>query len=261
MCPVIDNPASYEIRAVIRFLHAKNMSAAEIHRELCAVYGHNIMRRGTLRQWCRIFKDGRTDVHDEERSGRPSVESNDFVQNVDQKICERQRFTISEISCEFPQISRNVLYEIITVRLGYHKFCARLVPKMLTSAHKTQRIASDLTRLERYHKDGDEFLSHIARVTGGEIWVSFVNVETKEQSKQWMHTHSLNKLNILNECCLSARKLMETDFWDRKGELMVEFMQQGATISLHVYCETLKNCVGPVRTKAWNADIRCSTPS
>jgi hypothetical protein len=30
MCPAIDNPASCEMRAVIHFLHAKNMSA-EIH--------------------------------------------------------------------------------------------------------------------------------------------------------------------------------------------------------------------------------------
>jgi hypothetical protein len=44
--------------------------------------------------------------------------------------------------------------------------------------------------LERYHKDGDEFLNHIVRVTRDETWVSFVNVETKEQPKQWMHTHS-----------------------------------------------------------------------
>jgi hypothetical protein len=39
MCRAIDNPASYEIRAIIRFLHAKNMRAPEIHRELCVVYG------------------------------------------------------------------------------------------------------------------------------------------------------------------------------------------------------------------------------
>jgi hypothetical protein len=39
VCPAIDNPASCEIRAFIRFLHSKNMSAEEIHRELCAVYG------------------------------------------------------------------------------------------------------------------------------------------------------------------------------------------------------------------------------
>jgi hypothetical protein len=66
MCPAIDNPASCEIRAVIRFLHAKNVNAAEIHRELCAVYGQNVMSEGTVRQCRRMFSDGRTNVHDEE---------------------------------------------------------------------------------------------------------------------------------------------------------------------------------------------------
>jgi hypothetical protein len=59
MCPAIDNSASCEIRAVIRFLHAKNMTAAEIHRGLCAVYGRNVMSEGTVRQLCRMFRDGR----------------------------------------------------------------------------------------------------------------------------------------------------------------------------------------------------------
>jgi hypothetical protein len=72
----------------------------------------------------------------------PSAVSDHPVQSVEQKICERRRFTISEVSCEFPQISRTLLYEIIAVRLGYHKFSATWVPKMLTGAHKTQRMAS-----------------------------------------------------------------------------------------------------------------------
>jgi hypothetical protein len=49
MCRAIDNPASCEICAVIRFLHAKNMSAAETHRELCAVYGQNVMSEEIVR--------------------------------------------------------------------------------------------------------------------------------------------------------------------------------------------------------------------
>jgi hypothetical protein len=48
---------------------------------------------------------------------------------------------------------------------------------------------------------------------------------------------------------LSARKLMATVFWDRKGVLMVDFMQQETTITREVYCELLKNYVGPLRTK------------
>jgi transposase len=144
LCTVTDNPASYEIRAVIRFLHAKNMSAAEIHRELCAVYCQNVMSEGTIRQWRRMFTDGRTNVKDEERSGRPSVVSDDPVQSVDQKICERRLFAISDFSRELPQISRTVLY-IILVRLGYRKFCARSLQKVLMGAHKTHRMVSGLT--------------------------------------------------------------------------------------------------------------------
>jgi hypothetical protein len=53
------------------------------------VYGKNVLSEGTVRQWCRMFKDGQTNVHDEERSGWPSVVSDDLVQNVDHNICER----------------------------------------------------------------------------------------------------------------------------------------------------------------------------
>jgi hypothetical protein len=46
------------------------MTAAEIHHELCmVVYDQNVMNEGTGRQWCRVFRDGRTYVYDEEQSG------------------------------------------------------------------------------------------------------------------------------------------------------------------------------------------------
>jgi transposase len=74
MFPAIENPTSCEIRAaVIRFFHAKNMSSTEIYRHSYAIYGQNVMSEGPVRQWNRMFKDGRTNVHDEERSGRPAI--------------------------------------------------------------------------------------------------------------------------------------------------------------------------------------------
>jgi hypothetical protein len=84
MSPAIDNPASCEIRAVICFLHGKNMHAVEIHHELCAVYGLNVMSEGTVRRWCRMFRDGWANkFHDEERSGWPTVVSDDLAQSVE----------------------------------------------------------------------------------------------------------------------------------------------------------------------------------
>jgi hypothetical protein len=45
---------------------------------------------------------------------QPSAVSDELVQSVDQKVCERWSFRISELLCEFPQISHTVLYKIIT---------------------------------------------------------------------------------------------------------------------------------------------------
>jgi hypothetical protein len=70
MCPVIDNPISCKIVAVVfHFLHDKKMNAAVIHHELCSVYIQHLMSEGTAGQLCRILEDGRTNIHDEERSG------------------------------------------------------------------------------------------------------------------------------------------------------------------------------------------------
>jgi hypothetical protein len=49
------------------------MSTAEIHNELCLVYCQNVMSDGPVRQWCRMFEDGRTNVHNEERSGQLAI--------------------------------------------------------------------------------------------------------------------------------------------------------------------------------------------
>jgi hypothetical protein len=56
MCLAIDNPASCEIRAIIRFLLVRNTRDAEIHSELCAVYSQSAMREGTVRQGSKLGK-------------------------------------------------------------------------------------------------------------------------------------------------------------------------------------------------------------
>jgi transposase len=79
MCPAIHNPTSHKIHTVIRSFHAKSMSAAEISHELCAAYSQNAMGEGTVRQWCRMFKDGLTNVHNKKRSGQPLAVSDQLV--------------------------------------------------------------------------------------------------------------------------------------------------------------------------------------
>jgi len=85
-----DNPAACEMRPALRFLNAKNMTPAEIHRQLCDVYGEHAMSSSVVRRWVRLFNEGREDVHDDLRSGRPSVVNEDLVRAVEEKIRENR---------------------------------------------------------------------------------------------------------------------------------------------------------------------------
>ena len=86
MPPLIENPADCEIRSVIRYLSAKGVKAVEIRRDICEVYGQNLISDRMVRKWVSAFKDERKKLHDKERSGRPSVISDDLLQKVDEKV-------------------------------------------------------------------------------------------------------------------------------------------------------------------------------
>jgi len=60
-----------------------------------------------------MFNEGRENVHDEALSGRPSLVNDDLVRKVNKRVCDDRRFTISDLSLDFPQISRTLLYNII----------------------------------------------------------------------------------------------------------------------------------------------------
>jgi transposase len=49
------------------------MKPADIHRQLCEVYGEHAKSDSVVRRWVRHFKEGRENVHDNPRSGPPSV--------------------------------------------------------------------------------------------------------------------------------------------------------------------------------------------
>ena len=78
MFKTIEGAADCEIRSVIRFLNSRNVLPSEIHHQICKVYGDNAMSDGTVRKWVRMSNEGRENVHDEARSGRPSLVNDDW---------------------------------------------------------------------------------------------------------------------------------------------------------------------------------------
>ncbi len=106
MNALISTPANCEVRGVIRFLQAEKVGPCEIHQRLVAVYGEHVMDAASVRRWCIMSTNGRTDVHDAERSGRPSVITDALMQKVNRIIRENRPFTISEVYEQCPEVSR-----------------------------------------------------------------------------------------------------------------------------------------------------------
>jgi hypothetical protein len=93
----------------------------------------------------------------------------------------------------------------------FHRFQALLPTRFSQLGYVIISFAQDgfrkCSRVRRKHREwlrllqifraipqrDDEFFNHNIRVTGDETSVSLVNSETKEQSKQWKHTHSSHK--------------------------------------------------------------------
>jgi len=107
---------------------------SEIHRQICQIYGDNAMSDGMVRKWVRVFNEGRENVHDEARSGRPSLVNDDLVRKVNERVRDDRRFTISDLSVHFPQISRTLLYDIVSSHLGRRR------------PHSVRRVYKNLCR-------------------------------------------------------------------------------------------------------------------
>lgn len=57
-----------------------------------------------------------------------------------------------DFELSYSQISRTILYGIITDRLAFHKFCARWIQYQLTDFYKTQKMTTGLNLFAFYNK-------------------------------------------------------------------------------------------------------------
>ena len=76
------------------------------------MYNEGAMNEGSVRRCSRSFKDSRTNLHDEKRSGDPSLVA-EMKQKANEKTQENKQFTISELHKYFPDVSLSEIHEIV----------------------------------------------------------------------------------------------------------------------------------------------------
>ncbi|UYV84383.1 hypothetical protein LAZ67_X001983 [Cordylochernes scorpioides] len=98
------------------------------------VYGEKCMEIKNVRKWCREFNKGRINVHDEQRSGRPSLPES-TVARIDEMVRANRRITLEEIEDGLNEdCSHFSVHKIVSETLGYRKVSARWVDKWLKEA-------------------------------------------------------------------------------------------------------------------------------
>ncbi|KAG8287931.1 hypothetical protein J6590_027270 [Homalodisca vitripennis] len=101
-----------------KIFERKDGKPAEIYCQLRVISGEDMMSEVMVRKWVKMFNGDRTNMHDENRSGRPSLVTDNLVRAVDQTIQENRRFTMTKLSDDFEQISRTLVCYTLNYR-GY----------------------------------------------------------------------------------------------------------------------------------------------
>ncbi|XP_050043947.3 histone-lysine N-methyltransferase SETMAR-like [Dermacentor andersoni] len=215
-----------EQRYCIKFCQKLGNSQVEIIRKIHTAFSDDAMSSTRIKEWYNRFKDGRTSVEIEPRSGLPSTCRNDqVIAEVNAVVTRDRHVTIREIA-EVVGMSTFSAHFIMTEDLAMKRVAAKFVPKLLTEEQKQLRVEVSQGMLDSTDSDPD-FMNTI--ITGDESWVYGYDPETKSQSSQWKHSTSprSKKARLVR----SNVKVMLTAFLDSRGVVHHEYAPQGQTIT------------------------------
>ena len=223
-----------EQRYAIKFCVKLKKSGSETVGLIREAFGEETMSQTSIFEWHKMFREGRENIDDNERSGRPSTSQTDQnVEKVRKVLYGDRRLSVRMIGedCNMPKSN---VYRILTDELGMRKVCAKMVPKVLTDEQKEIRVLKCRELLER-RKSDPNFLNRV--VTGDETWIFEYDPETKRQSSEW---HTKNSPRPKKARMSKSRvKAMLVVFFDSKGVIHSEFVPQGQTVNGQFYAQVL----------------------
>ena len=129
-----------EQRINIKFCVKLGKMATETLKMLLNVYGDSSVSRTRVFEWYKQFVEGREDVEDDPKSGRPCTSTTDTnIEKVRQLVRSDRRLTICVIANEVG-MNKETVSTILVDTLGMRKVCVEMVPRLLTEEQKAQRL-------------------------------------------------------------------------------------------------------------------------
>ena len=113
------------------------------------------------------------------------------------------------------------------------KVSARCVPKHLEPDLKCTRVNISRGNIVRFEADPNSLFQRY--VTVDKNWDHHFQLQTKQQSKQWKHLgYPPSKEGMF------ISKVMASNCWDAEGVLLVDYQDNGHTITGAYYTDNLK---------------------
>jgi hypothetical protein len=126
-----------EQRVIIRFLHREDVATDEIHWRLQAQFEDASYSLRTVRRWRQDVRQGRKDVHDEPRSGRPPI---DFLDTKILACLEKEPFHSAYSLAEVLHVSHSTILNHLHDSLRVKIFHLGWIPHELTNKLRDIRI-------------------------------------------------------------------------------------------------------------------------
>jgi transposase len=126
-----------EQRAVLRFLTLKELNPRQIHSELESVHHEDALAMPTIYKWHARFRDGKTELSDDPRSGRPR--RSDLAEAISSMLEERPFLSCKLLARHF-RIGNATCLRILREDLALQKFNLQWLPHRLDSTQKQNHV-------------------------------------------------------------------------------------------------------------------------
>ena len=127
-------------RICIKFCVKNGIKFSKTLEMLKVAYGECTVSQKSVYKWYKLFTEGREEVNDDARPGRPGTSTtNENTEAVKKIFIENRRITIREVS-EDVSISVGSYHVIFSDILGLKRVAAKFVPKLLNFDQKTRSM-------------------------------------------------------------------------------------------------------------------------
>ena len=204
-----------ELRAVIHYCYLRGLTPIETEAEMKPVYGRQMCHIKTIRNWFANFDQGRKELSDLPRSGRPA--DNTCLDDI-LNLLDEQPFISARRMAEVLGIPKTTVLTKLHDELDFIKVNLRWVPHFLSNENKQQRVEYSQALLE-YLESGPRTWNQL--ITGDQSWIYWDNPHTS----QWVPQG--NQRPIHEKHTIASKKSMITVFFGLRGFVLVNVLKKG----------------------------------